>query len=84
MLVKSSLLSGNFLHPPPPTSCAIRGAKTRIIGSFKSNQCAPRPVFFARVSACHKQTTFPLENFRAAKLVVLLSNCKRESGSESG
>jgi hypothetical protein len=23
-------------------------------------------------------------NFRAAKLVVLLSDCKRESGSESG
>jgi hypothetical protein len=26
-------------------NCAIRGAKTRIIGSFKSSQCAPRPVF---------------------------------------
>jgi hypothetical protein len=27
--------------------------------------------------------TFPLEKNRAAKLVVLLSDCKRESGSES-
>jgi hypothetical protein len=27
---------------------------------------------------------FPLEKIRAAKLVVLLSDCKRESGSESG
>jgi hypothetical protein len=32
-------------HRRPWTSCAIRGAKTRTIGSFKSNQCAPRPVF---------------------------------------
>jgi hypothetical protein len=86
----------SLLSPPqrstPGTSCAVRGAKTRIIGSFKSSQCAPRTVFLrvCRLSGAmslvtsKQQTAFPLGNFRAAKLVVLISDCKRESGSGAG
>jgi hypothetical protein len=69
------------------TSCArSEEPKTRNIGSFKSKKqpMHAAPCFFARVSACHEQTTFPLDFFRAVKLVVLRSDCKRESGSESG
>jgi hypothetical protein len=40
--------------------------------------------FCAYVGISQAKTTIPLENFRAAKLVVLLSDCKWESGSESG
>jgi hypothetical protein len=58
------------------------------IGSFKSSQCALRPVC-RHVTATSKQHfRFPLEKNRAAELVlvVLLSDCKRkrEPGSGSG
>jgi hypothetical protein len=48
---------------PSSTSCAIRGAKTRIIGSFKSSQCAPRPVF---LRVCRHVTS--KQHFRSKKI----------------
>jgi hypothetical protein len=50
-------------HNASPTSCAIRGAKTRTIGSFKSNQCAPRPVF---LRVCRHVTS--KQHFRSKKI----------------
>jgi hypothetical protein len=40
--------------------------------------------FFARVWLVTSKQHFRSKKNRAAKLVVLLSDCKRESGSESG
>jgi hypothetical protein len=46
-------------------------------------RAAPR--FFWCALAWHLQTTFLLEKFRAAKLVVLLSTCEREwLGNDGG
>jgi hypothetical protein len=67
------------------TSCAIRGAKSCGFGPFYSKQYAHRAVFFLRV--CRHVTSkqrFRSKNFAPRSwLVVLLSDCKRESGSES-
>ena len=57
--------------------------KAEILARFKESNARNAPFFWCAL-AWHLQTTFPLEFVLAAKLVVLLSTCERESGSESG
>jgi hypothetical protein len=57
------------------------GQKAKYWLIFKQITCeAPR--FCVCALACHFKTTFPLEIFRAAKLVVLLSHCHFASRRE--
>jgi hypothetical protein len=57
--------------------------KAAILARFKGNNTR-RPLFFSACVGMILETTFPLENFRAAKLVVLLSDCKRQSSNSWG
>jgi hypothetical protein len=75
----------------PLSGWEISQAKGRDIGSwlmahFQANNARSAPFLCVCVgmSLVNNISKFPLEKFRAAKLVVLLSHCERESGSESG
>jgi hypothetical protein len=71
-------------------SCALRdhtGKKRKywLVLKKAMRNARSAPFFFGCATlAWHLQTAFPLEKFRAAKFVVLLSTCERESGSGSG
>jgi hypothetical protein len=58
--------------------------KAEILARFKESNARSAPFFLVCVGMALVNNISGLENFRAAKLVVLLSTCERESGSESG
>jgi hypothetical protein len=65
------------------------GKKRRysVLARFKGNNTR-RPLFSIFFCVCwhgtSSETKFSLENFRAAKLVVLVSDCKRQSSNSRG